>query len=109
MESSILCGIDGNVGNSVDRLGATEIGKICDSDDALAKQLFSELAAEVEVVFNSIDEIEQSGNIDYLKAIYHCLEHVQKGGTIETFKPLVRTSTYAGQSRRKQSRYSGMH
>lgn len=80
-----------------------------DADDPFAKQVFNELAEEIEVVFKSIEEIEQSGNIDYLKAIYHCLEHVQKGGTIETFKPLVRTSTYAGQSRRKQSRYSGMH
>ncbi len=109
MERRNHSGYISNVGNCLDRMDILEISKIYNVDDALAKQLFNELADEIEVVFRSIDEIEQSGNIDYLKAIYHCLDHVQKGGTIETFKPLVRTPTYAGQSRRNKSRHRAMH
>jgi len=109
VERNNRAGNSSNMGDCFNGMGAKWTSEMGDTNDPLAKQLFSELADEIEVVFKSIADIERSGNIDYLKAVYHCLDHVQKGGTIETFKPLVRTLTYAGPSRRKQRRPIDLH
>lgn len=43
-------------------------------------------------------------NDSYFKALEHCLKHVLDGGTIETFRPLIRTINYAGIDRRSPAR-----
>lgn len=49
----------------------------------------------------AICEIRACGGTPYIKALQHCIKHVASGGTLETFKPLVRTNEYAGRDRRK--------
>lgn len=53
------------------------------------------------VALDVIKEIQNTGFSPYLLAFSRGLKHVVDGGTINTFKPLVRTSTYAGIDRRK--------
>ena len=54
------------------------------------------------IAAQAIIEIKDIGGISpYFKAVEHCLKHVANGGTIDNFKPLVRTSTYAGSDRRQ--------
>jgi hypothetical protein len=54
------------------------------------------------IAAQAIIEIKDIGGISpYFKAVEHCLNHVANGGTIDNFKPLVRTSTYAGTDRRE--------
>jgi len=60
------------------------------------------------IAAQAIIEIKDIGGISpYFKAVEHCLTHVATGGTIENFKPLVRTSTYAGSDRRQKE--NAMH
>lgn len=49
----------------------------------------------------AIEELHTKGVSPHLKALEHCLTHVANGGTIKTFKPLVRTTEYAGLDRRQ--------
>ena len=53
------------------------------------------------IALDAIKEIQDSGFSPYLMAFSRGLKHVGGGGTINTFKALVRTSTYAGLDRRK--------
>ncbi len=39
-----------------------------------------------------------------LCALAYCLKHAAKGGTIETFKPILRAGDYVGADRREQQR-----
>lgn len=53
------------------------------------------------IALDAIKEIQDIGFSPYLMAFSRGLKHVKDGGTIQTFKPLVRTLTYAGLDRRK--------
>ena len=62
----------------------------------------------VVTAIGAIEEIEKSNGSPYVKAFQHCLLHVAKGGTLETFKPLLRTLDYAGLDRRQAQENIGM-
>ena len=69
------------------------------SDDIEIVKYATKLAI---IAAQAIIEIKNIGGISpYFKAVEHCLAHVANGGTIANFKPLVRTSTYAGTDRRQ--------
>jgi len=54
------------------------------------------------IAAKAIAEIREcGGKSPYFKAVEHCIMHVAGGGTLENFRPLVRTSSYAGIDRRQ--------
>jgi len=54
------------------------------------------------IAAKAIAEIRSCGGKSlYIKAVEHCINHVASGGTIENFRPLVRTANYAGIDRRQ--------
>jgi len=56
----------------------------------------------VKLAARAIAEIRAcGGKSPYIKAVEHCIKHVAGGGTIENFRPLVRTLDYAGIDRRQ--------
>lgn len=60
---------------------------------------FSKLAI---IAAKAISEIRDcGGKSPYFRAVEHCILHVANGGTLDNFKPLVRTSSYAGIDRRQ--------
>lgn len=61
------------------------------------------------VAYLAIEELHKQGGSPYLKALEHCLTHVANGGTINTFKPLVRTTEYAGLDRRQSQSENAVH
>jgi hypothetical protein len=58
----------------------------------------------IEISNEVISNIRSNGDTPYLKALEHCLKHVANGGMVHTFKPLVRTTDYAGLDRRQERR-----
>lgn len=57
----------------------------------------------VATAVKAMDEVEKSNGSPFIKACQHVFLHVAKGGTLETFKPLLRTLDYAGFDRRQTS------
>lgn len=72
-------------------------------------KLKAEVQELIDIVVDVVEEIRISGGTPYLKALQHCLVHVANGGTLATFKPLVRTPDYAGLDRRQSSEKNQMH
>lgn len=68
-------------------------------DDVPEADYFLNLAI---IAAKAISEIRLcDGKSLYIKAVEHCINHVARGGTIDNFRPLVRTTTYAGIDRRQ--------
>jgi hypothetical protein len=54
------------------------------------------------IAAKAIAEIRScGGRSQYFKAVEHCISHVASGGTLDNFRPLVRTASYAGIDRRE--------
>jgi hypothetical protein len=72
-------------------------------------ELVEQIKDLIATAYLVIDDIRANGASPYLKALEHCLKHVANGGTIRSFKPLVRTTDYAGLDRRQPQPQDSVH
>lgn len=51
-----------------------------------------------------INKIDQGHSLPVVTAMMHVFNHAANGGTIENFRPILRTENYAGIDRRQTTR-----